>query len=777
MNRRIRIRTLLLGGFLTLLFVGLFIRIYWVQVAQGSFWAEQARQTWITSKPLPQERGAITDRNGKVLAADASAYTVAVSPKKIHTLDSEHPEWRLLDQIVSKLHLVLGMDEAGVRKIVNAQKDGEYYDQREVRPDGWKIDKEVADRLKAFKDELTKQTGESDVGLYFEEDQKRYYPNGSLASQVLGYEDKDGNAVMGLEKTMNDVLQGTPGKITYEKDGIRTQLAGGEVDVTQPVDGKDVTTTIDSDIQFYMEEAVRAAYQEYNPVSITAIAADPKTMDILGMVSMPDFNPNEYWKTAATNPEAFKNNAIQSVYEPGSTFKIVTLAAAVQEGLFHPDEMYQSGSISISSKDKPIHDSNYSGWGKISFLDGLKHSSNVAFVKLGYEMLGKDKFKQYINNFGFGVKTGIELQGEVVGNPIPVWNRDWAAATFGQAVTVTPLQQVAAVAAVANGGKLMKPHLVKAITDPATGEKTVTQPEAVRQVISEETSKQVGEYLEQVVSDQKIGTGRNAYIPGYRIAGKTGTAQVYGSDGKILSGQYVVSFIGYAPVDDPKIVLYVLVDRPNDEYASGGGVVAPIFKQIMGQSLKHLGVMPKLPDDEDDKKSDPNAAAQEPVTAAVPDVTGMSVGQAKQELANHSFDAHTLGQGAKVIQQVPKPNSMLPTSQSVFLITDTKGGAGTVPNMQGLSLRDALELCSLLGASCTAKGEGYVVSQQADSSSGKLTVALTLSPAGEDSATEGTSGSSEANADSSGGASGGGQPDSGGSDGSSSAGNGGDSSG
>lgn len=738
MNRRIRVRTLLLGGFLTLLFVGLFIRIYWVQVANGSFWAEQARKTWITSKPLPQERGTITDRDGKVLAADAAAYTVAVSPKKIHDLETENPQWRVLDQIVSKLHNVLGMDESAVRKIVNAQKDdGSYYDQREVRPDGWKIDKEVADRLIAFKDELSKQTGKSDVGLYFEEDQKRYYPNGSLASQVLGYEDKDGHAIMGLEKTMNDVLQGTPGKITYEKDGIRTQLAGGEVDVTQPVDGKNVTTTIDSDIQFYMEQAVRAAYQQYNPVSITAIAADPKTMDILGMVSLPDFNPNEYWKTAATDPEAFKNNAIQSVYEPGSTFKIVTLAAAVQEGLFHPNDYYQSGSISISSKDKPIHDSNYSGWGKISFLEGLKRSSNVAFVNLGYEMLGKDKFKQYINNFGFGVKTGIELQGEVVGNPIPVWNRDWAAATFGQAVTVTPLQQVAAVAAVANGGKLMKPHLVKAITDPATGEKTVTQPEVVRQVISPETSKKVGEYLEQVVSDQKIGTGRNAYIPGYRIAGKTGTAQVYGPDGKILSGQYVVSFIGYAPVDDPKIVLYVLVDRPKDEYASGGGVVAPIFKEIMGKSLQHLGVMPNLPDDsQDEKSSDKDASVQqEPVTAAVPNVAGMTVEQAKNELKNHSFEAQTLGKGAKILQQIPKAGSMLPTSQSVFLITDPKV-SGSVPNMQGMSLRDALEMCSLLGASCTAKGEGYVVSQQAGSSGGKTTVALTLSPAGADAQTE-----------------------------------------
>ncbi|WP_027091080.1 penicillin-binding transpeptidase domain-containing protein [Cohnella thermotolerans] len=727
MTRRIKLRTLMLGGLLTLLFVGLFGRIYWVQVANAAFWEKQARETWMTSKKLPQERGMILDRDGKVLAADASAYTLAVSPSKIHELEEAHPEWRLLDQIVSKIHLVLGKPESEVRAIVNATKgDGTYYEQREVRPEGWKMDKEVADRLKAFKDQMSKLTGKSDVGIYFIEDKKRYYPNGSLASQILGFENKDGEAKMGLEKTMNDELKGEPGEIKYEKDGIRTQLPDGKVEVKQAVDGKNVTTTIDRDIQFYMEEALREAYQKYNPVSITAIAADPKTMDILGMVSLPDFNPNAYWLT--TNQEAFKNNAIQSVYEPGSTFKIVTLAAAVQEGLFNPNATYKSGSISISSKDRPIHDHNYVGWGTISFLEGLKRSSNVAFVKLGYEMLGKEKFKEYINKFGFGAKTGIELQGEVLGKTTLTWNRDYASATFGQGVTVTPIQQVAAVAAVANGGKLMKPHIVKAITDPATGQKTTIEPEVVRQVISEETSKKVGEYLEQVVSDQEIGTGRNAYIPGYRIAGKTGTAQVV-ENGVYSEDKYVVSFIGYAPVDDPKIVLYVLVDRPDDKFAGGGSVAAPIFKQIMGQSLQHLGVMPELPKEEEGKAADNAGSSPVPVTTTVPDVTGMTVAQAKSELAGRSFDAQVIGRGTKVLQQLPKKGSVIPTDQSIYLVTENE--VGSVPDMKGLSLRDALEMCSLLEASCTAKGEGYVVAQESAQRNGKLAVTLTLAPPGQ----------------------------------------------
>ncbi|RUS48439.1 penicillin-binding transpeptidase domain-containing protein [Cohnella sp. AR92] len=733
MTKRIKIRTLLLGGFLTLLFLGLFGRIFWVQIVKGDFWLSQAKQTWITSKPLTQERGTMTDRNGKVLASDAVAYTLAVSPKQINALEEKHPSWRLKDQIVSKLHLVLDKPETEIRAAIDAKKkDGTYLDQREIRPEGWKMDKEVADRLMAFREEMRELTGMSNVGIYFTEEQKRYYPNGSLASQILGYENKDGVAVMGLEKTLDEELRGEAGHITYEKDGIRTQLADGVLDIKQAVDGKNVQLTLDSDIQFYMEQALRQEYLKDRPISVTAIAADPKTMDILGMVSLPEFDPNNYWDYSS-NLAAFKNNAIQSVYEPGSTFKIMTLAAAVQEGKFNPNASYQSGSISISKRDKPIHDHNGVGWGPITYLEGLKRSSNVAFVKLGYEMLGKEKFAEYINSFGFGAKTGIELQGEVLGKTTLTWNRDYASATFGQGVTVTPIQQVAAVAAVANGGKLMQPHLVKSITDPKTGEKTVTEPKVIRQVISEETSRLVGQYLEQVVSDREIGTGRNAYIPGYRIAGKTGTAQV-ASKGGYAADKYVVSFIGYAPVEDPKIVLYVLVDQPDIPLAGGSSVAAPIFKQIMEQSLRHLGVQPKLDDaaDKKDSKKGEEDGAPAAVTANVPDVTGMTVAQAKSELANRGFNVEVLGKGGKVLQQLPKANSMIPTSQRIYLATEKN--VGSVPNLEGMSLRDSLEMCSLLGAKCLTSGDGYVVAQESGKANGQLVLTLTLAAPGQEDA-------------------------------------------
>ncbi|MBW5444835.1 PASTA domain-containing protein [Cohnella sp. CFH 77786] len=729
MTKRIKLRTLLVGGVFTLLFVGLIFRIYWVQVGPASaMWAENARKTWMTSKPIPQERGMLLDRDGKVLAADAAAYTIAVGPLKISQLEKQNPEWRIADRIVSKLHNVLGTPEDKLREMIGAKKsDGSYKDQVEVRSDGWKVDKSVKDRLDKFRGELRDLTKKDDVGLYFVEEQKRYYPNGMLAAHILGYTNKDGEAVTGLEKKLDDVLKGSPGFIQYEKDRTGAQLPNGEVKMKPAVDGKNVTLTLDRDIQFYIEEALREAYDKYHPVSITAIAADPKTMDILGMASLPAFDPNQYWNYSQ-NQANFKDNAIQSVYEPGSTFKIVTLAAAVQEGLFDPNETYKSGSIRVPGAT--IRDWNTKGWGEITFLDGLKHSSNVGFVKLGYEKLGADKLRKYIDNFGFGVKTGIELPGEIAGsisfrNKIP---SEVATAAFGQGrVQVTPIQQVTAVAAVANGGKLMQPRLIQSVSDADGGHKQVFEPKVIRQVVSADTSRKVGNYLESVVSDLKIGTGKNAYIPGYRIAGKTGTAQKV-IDGKYSADKYVVSFIGYAPVDDPKIVLYVIVDEPQSETAGGSSVAAPIFKKIMEQSLRHLGIAPNLPDSQDKDAKQAAAAALKAaeVTASVPDVTGMAVAQAKSEVTRRSFGVQVIGKGGKVVQQLPKSGSVLPKSQSIYLLTDSKIGA--VPDFTGLSLRDAMELCSLLKAGCTVRGEGYVVSQQAVNAGGKLTVKLTLAP-------------------------------------------------
>ncbi len=694
---------------MTLLFLVLISRIYYVQVVNGAFWYEKAKSRWSANEVLVGKRGTITDRDGNVFAMDTMAYNVAVNPQAIHDAD-------LVEEVVDGLHELLGKSKEELRKLVTAKKesDGKFYLVREIRPEGLKIDKSLADKLKQFRDELSKEKEVYDVGIILTEDLKRYYPRNALASQLVGYLDREGVAMTGVEAFFDEQLKGENGFVNYEKDGKRVQLSEGDFEYKPAQDGQNIKLTIDSDIQHYVEEALNEIVKKYAPKSATAIAADPQTMEILAMANTPTYNPNTYWQN---NLNSY-NHAIKSLYEPGSTFKIVTLAAAVEEGVFDPNEMYKSGQITLKGVPKPIRDIKREGWGTISFLDGLKHSSNVAFVKLGYERLGADKLREYITNFGFGQKTNIQLSNELTGSIRFQYPSEVANATFGQGVTVTPIQQVAAVAAVANGGRLLQPQIVKSITDPTTKTTTEIEPKVVRQVISKETSKLVGEYLEQVVSDQVNGSGKNAYIEGYRVAGKTGTAQkVIGKD--YSSTKFVVSFIGYAPVDDPKIVVYVVVDEPNDPLVGGGKVAAPAFKQIVLKSLRKMGVAPNY-------KTDSNTEKKE-VSVVIPDLSELKVAQAKAELAAKAINYELIGNGATVLQQIPAGGSIVHPTQRVYLITEQRDKLA-VPDMTGVSLRDALEITSLLGVRVITEGQGYVVSQKVEEQNGKRIVRIVLQP-------------------------------------------------
>ncbi|MGM0879565.1 MAG: penicillin-binding transpeptidase domain-containing protein [Bacillota bacterium] len=695
---------------MTLLFLILISRIYYVQVVQGAEWYERAKTRWSANEVLVAKRGTITDRNGNVLAMDTNAYNVAVNPQAIHDAD-------LTEEVIDGLHDILGKPKDELRKLVTAKKEnGQYYSQREVRQEGWKIDKTLADQIRTFREELSKEKEVTDVGIYLAEDLKRYYPRNTLASQLVGYLDKEGAAMTGIEAFFNEQLSGENGRITYEKDGKRVQLAEGEVDYTPARDGQDIALTIDSDIQYYVEEALHEIVTKYAPKSATAIAADPNTMEILAMANVPDYNPNEFWKSSYTNSY---NHAIKSLYEPGSTFKIVTLAAAVEEGIFNPTEMYKSGRIKLPGIPKPINDIKREGWGTISFLDGLKYSSNVAFVKLGYERLGEDKLRDFITRFGFGQKTGISLSNELAGSIRFQNASDVARATFGQGViSVTPIQQVAAVAAVANGGNLLQPQIVKKITDPVTKTTTEIEPKVVRRVISEETSRKVGEYLEQVVSDQEKGTGKNAYIDGYRVAGKTGTAQKV-VDGEYSDSKFVVSFIGYAPVDNPKIVVYIVVDEPNDSLVGGGTVAAPAFKQIVLKSLRKMGVQPNYKTNSD--------AAKNEVTVEVPDLIKLQVAQAKAELNVKAMTFELVGNGKTVLQQIPAAGAAVHPTQRIYLITEQREKL-TIPDLTGSSLRDALEITSLIGIRLIPEGQGFVVSQKEETLNNVRVLRVVLAP-------------------------------------------------
>jgi penicillin-binding protein 2B len=727
MIRRIRLRVIfLIGGLITLFFVILIGRLYWVQVVKADFWLANAETYWSASEHLTAKRGELLDRNGNVLAMDARAYTVAVSPRQLNKLG-------ITDEVVAKLAGLLGMTEGDLRKIATAKNDkGEYYAQREIHPYGWKISKELGDRIAAYKQQLEDDTRSVDVGIYLVNETRRYYPKNTLAAQLLGYVDKDGNAKYGLESFFDSTLKGKDGYRKYQKDGNRIQLDGGQVDYKPSRDGKNVTLTIDYEIQNYVEQAIQKAYDKWTPKSITAIAVDPNTMEILGLANLPSANPNVYW---TQDPSGFYNHAVRSLYEPGSTFKIVTLAGAVQEGVFDPNAKYMSGSIRVGIDT--IKDIKRGGWGPITYLEGLKRSSNVAFVHLGYEGLGEDKLRSYITNFGFGAKTGIELPGELVGSIRFHWPIEIATATFGQGVSVTPIQQVASVSAVANGGKLMKPQIIKQIEDPVTGKVEVRKPTVVRQVISEEASRQVGEYLEQVVSDREIGTGKNAYIEGYRVAGKTGTAQKWDNTlnegkGGYSTDKYVVSFIGFAPVGNPKILVYVVIDEPNDKYVGGGTAAAPVFKEIVQQSLRRLGVKPQLTAEQVEQLKAGADGDRKPPTATVPNLVGQQSATASSKLKDLELTSEVVGKGKEVLQQIPRAGSVVPLSQRVYLITEKRNQL-TVPDLKGLSLRDAMEVSTLFGMRTVTEGEGYVVSQSIEKKNGIRILKLVLAPEDPDS--------------------------------------------
>lgn len=721
MNKRIRLRTLLMGGCIALLFVVLVMRIFWLQIVQGSSWHERAVDNWTQNSVIKAQRGTITDRNGNEMAIDAPAYNVALNPQIIE-------KYGIKNEVVSGLHEILGTDESEIEKQATSKNDkGELRTWRELNSGGRLIPQDKADQVNALIAKLKQQIDQKyDAGLYLVESSKRYYPKNELASHVLGYTDKEGKAVAGIEAYYDQQLKGTDGKIQYQHDRQGDKLPDSQDAYTPAKNGDNLKLTIDETIQYYTEQAMKEAYEQLQPKSITVIAADPNTMGILAMANMPTFDPNKYNEVPASQYNDFLNLGIKAIYEPGSTFKIVTLSGAVQEGLFNPEATYQSGTIRVGNTT--LHDINRVGWGPITYLTGLKRSSNVAFVKLGYEMLGAERLRKYIDDFGFGVKTGIDLPGEVSGAITirPNIKTEVATAAYGHGrVQVTPLQQLAAVAAVANGGKLLTPHLVQSITDPNTGVTTDTPTHEVRQVIDAANSAKVRGYLEQVVSDQDIGTGRHAYIEGYRVAGKTGTAV------KVINGKYdytkqVVSFIGFAPANDPKIAMIVVVDQPANSALGGGTAAAPIFKKIVSQALPYMGVAKVAEDDSAQQTTAKSQPMQVSYTA--PTLTSKSLDEAKKKLLAGGISYKVVGSGTKVVKQYPAAGAILGSGQSIYLMTEDPTKMA-IPDLKGESLRDALEILNLMKVEVTTVGTGYVAEQVESEGNGRRAITLTLKSA------------------------------------------------
>jgi stage V sporulation protein D (sporulation-specific penicillin-binding protein) len=514
---------------------------------------------------------------------------------------------------------------------------------------------------------------------------------------VLGFAGDYNQGLEGMESAFDKQLAGINGRLLVEYDAAGQEIPESTRKYIEPEQGLNVVLTIDQTIQYIAERELDKIMQEHSPKSATIVVMDPNTGDILAMANKPDFDPNEFQKYPA---EARRNGAVADSYEPGSTFKIVTLAAALEEGVTKPgDQFYDPGYIKVNGET--INCWAGGGHGSQTLAEVVQNSCNPGFITLGLR-LGTQRLYKYINGFGFGSPLGIELSGEATGIVIPedqVKPVDLATISMGQANTVTPLQMVTALSAIVNGGKLMKPHIVKELTDREGEVVKRFEPEVVRQIISEETSKLEREMLEAVVSK---GSGRNAHIEGYSVGGKTGTAQKPAPGGGYSATDYIASFIGFAPVDDPQLVAIVVVDTPKGSYY-GGTVAAPAFREVVGDSLRYLEVPVRI-------ESEEKAADDQETT--VPMVINLPADQAENVLRDAGLVSERSGSGQVVYGQIPLDGVKVKKGSSVLLSLNKPESVQDdedriVPNLNGKSMRDAAQLLGEMGLVLVPEGEPY----------------------------------------------------------------------
>lgn len=613
------------------------IRLGYVQFVLGNELTEEAIDSWSRNIAFQAERGNILDRNEEVLTENVSSPSVIVIPRQIKEPQktAEHLA-NILDMPVEKAYEEITKNESSVR----------------MHPEGRKISE---------KQEKALLTLDLD-GVYLAKDSKRHYPNDSYLSHVLGFTGIDNQGLMGLEIFYDDKLSGEAGSLSYFSDA-----KGGKIpeiaDIYEPPkDGLHLKTTIDLKVQTIMERELDLAISKYNPDGAIAIAVNPKNGSILGMSSRPNFKPENYQEV---DPTVFDRNLpIWSTYEPGSTFKIITLSAALEEGSvdLENDEFHDHGHIEVGGST--LHCWKSGGHGHQTYLEVVENSCNPGFVNLG-QKLGTSKLFSYIHKFGFGQQTGIDLPGEGSGilfkeeNVGPV---ELATTSFGQGVSVTPIQQVMAVSAAINGGYLYQPYIAQEWLDPVTG-KTVEkmEPKLKDRVISEQTSGEVRKALESVVAN---GTGRTAYVDGYRVGGKTGTAQKVGPDGRYLENNHIVSFIGFAPADDPEILVYVAIDNPKDVVQFGGVVAGPIVGTIIEDSLSAMGVERRSEGLEKDYQW------PEQPKIEVPDLIGLTKEDLMEYMTNLAIE--TNGNGDLIIDQSPKPGTKVEQGSEIRIYLANK---------------------------------------------------------------------------------------------------------
>ena len=661
-NKR-RLFTLLI--IIGILFFLLLARLFYVQIVWGPELQEKALLQWTMDTSLSAERGRIMDRDGQVLAQSGTAYMVEINPKQIKSDE--------LVRVATELSNTLGMDyDYVLGKISDATKQ-QIILKRQVERS--QVDQLVACRL--------------GNGVTFGIDTKRYYPLGNMLSQALGFTTVDGVGQEGIERSYNKYLAGEPGRLITETDRDNKPLAYGTQEYIEPVDGCGLVLTVDSVVQSFLEKALQEAVTINNAKNAQGIVMDVQTGELLAVSTKPDYDPNSPPRDDLELLQALvKSRIVTDAYEPGSTFKVVTLSAALDSGAVNLSSTFDCPGFKMVNGERIKCWKNSHGHQTLE--EAVRNSCNPSFMTMALAM-GKETFYDYIYRFGFGSSTESGLTGESGGIVIHqkyVRENNIARIGFGQSVAVTPMQLATAVCAAVNGGELMQPYIVKQVIG-ANGEIIKeNEPTVVRRVISEETSATVRSILESVVSQ---GSGRNAQIPGYRVGGKTGTAQKY-VDGKPSSGSLIASFIGFAPADDPKYLCLILVDEPKVGVIFGSTVAAPFVKEVMQETLMHYGVKPTVQAD----------------TVEVPDVVGKTVQEAAKALKNVGLIADYMEGEAQsqVISQVPFARDTAVSGSGVLLYTtDTAEDAEAtfaedtveVPDLSGKTRLEAYDALAAVG--------------------------------------------------------------------------------
>ena len=618
---------------LLILFIFIILRVFYVQMIDYKKLNKYASDLWSRDLPLEADRGLILDRNGVVLADNLTTTSLVLIPNQIK---NKKKTTKLLADILEVSYEDM---KEHVYKETSIER---------VHPEGRRLSYDIAEKISNLKLD----------GVYLVKESKRYYPYGNMLSHALGYVGIDNQGLSGLELQYDEYLTGKSGAIKYFSDAKGNKLNLSDIYV-EPQDGMNISLTIDINIQKSLERELNNIVDMFSPDMALAIVMDPNNGEILGMASRPDYDPNNY--QGYSKETLSRNLPIWASYEPGSTFKIITMSAAVEEGVVNltKDHFYDSGSVNVDGSTLRCWKAG--GHGDQTFLQVLQNSCNPGFVKLG-QLLGKETLFDYIDKFGFGNKTGVDLNGEgegIIFNLNQVGNVELATTAFGQGVSVTPIQQVAAVSAVVNGGTLYEPYIVKSISEKETN--SIIQQmkkKKIRQVISKKTSRIMRHALESVVAK---GGGKSAYIEGYRIGGKTGTAQKV-ENGVYLVGNYIMSFMAVVPSNDPEAVLYLAIDNPKNTALLSSYTTTPIARRIL------LDIIDALEIERQDGEMAKDLEWTDIPTHKVPNVVGLTVDDAKDKL--EKFTIEYSGNGEKVVAQSPEAGEKLEEGGTIRLLLE-----------------------------------------------------------------------------------------------------------